>query len=75
MLLAHESRYWSRVADRFGITLTPATRLCLVATATLWGAATEGEARRMLTATQPAADLAVTDALSNIADWLAALYR
>jgi len=53
VLLAHESRYWSRVADRFGITLTPATRRCLVATAALWGAATEGEARRVLTATQP----------------------
>lgn len=35
VLLDHESRYWTRVADRFGITLTPATRRCLVATATL----------------------------------------
>jgi hypothetical protein len=31
-LLGHESRYWSRVADRFDVTLTPATRQRLVAT-------------------------------------------
>ena len=72
VLLAHEYRYWSRVADRFGITLTPATRGCLVATATLWGAATADDARRVLATTLPGAD---PDTLANVADWLATLYQ
>ena len=72
VLLAHESRYWSRVADRFGITLTAATRRCLVATATLWGAGDTHDARRVLAAALPGAD---PDALSNTADWLATLYQ
>ena len=72
VLLAHENRYWSRVADRFGITLTPATRRCLVATATLWGAAEADDARRVLTTTLPGAD---PDTLANVVDWLATLYR
>jgi hypothetical protein len=72
VLLAHESRYWSRVADRFGITLTPARRWCLVATATLWGAADIDQARSVLAAALPAVD---PDALSNTAEWLATLYQ
>ncbi|MCY7340624.1 MAG: trypsin-like peptidase domain-containing protein [Pseudonocardia sp.] len=72
VLLAHESRYWSRVADRFGITLTAPTRRCLVATATLWGAVGTHDARRVLAVTLPGAD---PDALSNTADWLATLYQ
>ena len=58
--------------DRFGITLTPATRRCLVATATLWGAATADDARRVLTTTLPGAD---PDTLANVADWSRATSR
>ncbi|MDT7653222.1 MAG: hypothetical protein QOI36_4628, partial [Pseudonocardiales bacterium] len=72
VLLAHEGRYWSRVADRFGITLTPALRRCLVATATLWGAANADQARSILAAALPAAD---PDTLSNTGEWLATLYQ
>jgi len=72
VLLAHESRYWSRVAKRFEIPLTPATRQCLVATATLWSATDGHDARQVLTAILPTAD---RDALSNTADWLATLYQ
>src|SRR5690606_15955971 len=72
VLLAHENRYWSRVADRFGITLSPATRRCLVAAATLWGAASVAEAHRVVAALLP--DLG-RDQVINIADWLATLYR
>ena len=72
VLLEHEARYWSRVADRFGITLAPATRRFLVATATLWGASTREEAHRVLaTAVGPA----TPDVVTNAADWLATLYR
>ena len=72
VLLDHESRYWTRVADRFGITLTPATRRCLVATATLWGAKTAVDAASLLAATLTGAD---PDTLHNVAQWLATLYQ
>ena len=72
VLLDHEHRYWSRVANRFGITQTPATRRCLVATATLWGATTRADARRVLAAMLGPAD---PDIVANVADWLATLYQ
>jgi len=72
VLQEHESRYWSRVADRFGITLNPTTRRCLVAMATLWGAADAQDARRVLATVLPTAD---PDALSNTANWLVTLYQ
>ena len=72
MLLEHEQRYWTRVADRFGIVLAPATRRCLVAVATLWGAADAAHARRVLTAVLPGAQ---PDVVGNVGDWLATLYR
>jgi hypothetical protein len=73
VLLAHEYRYWTRVADRFGINITRAARRCLVVTATLWGAATEDDAHRVVTAAHHST--ASPDELTNIADWLAALYQ
>jgi len=72
VLLDHESWYWTQVADRFMITLTTATRRCLVTAATLWGAANASEARRVLAAALPTAD---PNALGNTADWLATLYQ
>jgi tetratricopeptide (TPR) repeat protein len=71
-LLAHEGRYWSRVAERFGIALTAPTRRCLVAAATLWGAATAADAQRIVAALLP--DIG-PDGVSNVAEWLATLYR
>lgn len=72
VLLAHEDRYWTRVAARFGITLTPTARRCLVATATLWGAADVDDAHRVLAATLPGTD---RTSVPDIADWLASLYQ
>ncbi|WP_372669783.1 tetratricopeptide repeat protein, partial [Amycolatopsis kentuckyensis] len=72
VLLEHEARYWSRIAERFGISLAPATRRSLVAAATLWGASTGEEARKIVaTSLTHASD----DQITNIADWLATLYR
>src|SRR5688572_23181411 len=72
VLLDHEARYWSRVADQFRITLAPPTRKCLVALATLWGATAREDAQRILQARLGPAD---PDLVVNAADWLAALYR
>ncbi|MGB7796153.1 MAG: trypsin-like peptidase domain-containing protein, partial [Pseudonocardiaceae bacterium] len=72
ILLAHESRYWTRVATRFGVTLTPPTRQCLVATATLWGAANAEQAHDLLSAALPERR---TEERSTIGEWLSALYR
>jgi hypothetical protein len=72
ILLAHESRYWTRVATRFGVTLAPSTRQCLVAIATLWGAATADQARDLLCAALPER---YPDERFTIGEWLSALYR
>jgi tetratricopeptide (TPR) repeat protein len=72
VLLDHEARYWSRVADQFQIRLAPPTRRCLVALATLWGATSRDDAHRALRAWLGPAD---PDLVVNAADWLAALYR
>ena len=72
VLLRHESGYWTRVADRFGITLAPVTRHALVAATTLWGAATPADADRVLAAVLPDTD---RDTRAHTADWLATLYR
>ena len=72
VLLAHEHRYWARVAERFQITLSPATQRCLVAAATLWGAADVEDARRLVAAALPGKD---PDAVGAVAEWLATLYR
>ena len=70
--LAHESRYWTRVATRFGVTLAPERQKCLVAMATLWGATDADQARGLLNAALPEIG---PDALADIGDWLAALYQ
>jgi tetratricopeptide (TPR) repeat protein len=72
ILLAHESRYWTRVATQFGVTLTPSTRGCLVATATLWGAANADQAHDLLSAALPERR---TEERSTIGEWLSALYQ
>jgi hypothetical protein len=53
ILLAHESRYWTRVATRFDVTLAPSTRECLVAIVTLWGAPNADQAHDLLSAALP----------------------
>lgn len=73
VLLEHEGRYWSRVADRFSVTLTPATRRSLVTTATQWGATTADEARKIVAALVTLAS--TDDVVGNIADWLSTLYH
>ncbi|MGQ0479493.1 MAG: tetratricopeptide repeat protein [Pseudonocardia sp.] len=72
VLLEHEDRYWSRVAARFDIALSPATRRCLVATATLWGATTRVDAHRVLGC---ALGATAPDVVGDVADWLATLYQ
>lgn len=72
LLVVHESRYWTRVANRFGVTVSPATRECLVATATLWGASDAAHAQQLLSAVLPGTG---AEALTTIAEWLAALYH
>ena len=72
VLMAHESRYWTRVANRFGVMVSPATRECLVAIATLWGATDAAQAHQLLSAVLPGTG---AEALTTIAEWLAALYH
>ena len=73
VLLEHEHRYWTRVAEGFGITLNPATRGCLVALATLWGATDAADADRVLASALPAAT--GPDTRATVAEWLSTLYR
>lgn len=72
VLLAHEARYWRRVANRFDINLTAKNQRYLVTAAALWCAADENEAGRVVAATGLGAD---RNAVSNIVDWLATLYN
>ena len=42
VVLLHERRYWTRIAEQFRVSLDPATLEALILTATLWGA-TDGK--------------------------------
>ena len=70
-LAAHERRYWERLAARYRITLDPTRLEALVTTATLWGAPTQDDADRLMSAVVPDTDL---DQRVRIDAWLHGLY-
>ncbi|MDQ2709438.1 MAG: tetratricopeptide repeat protein, partial [Actinomycetota bacterium] len=71
VLLAHERRYWGRVARRFEVGVDPARQECLVAMATLWGATDAVQAHNLLTASSPGG----SDPQTRMDAWLGALYQ
>jgi hypothetical protein len=73
VLLAHESRYWTKVAGQAGIELSLATQQRAVACASLWGAADEREAERVLRPVPGLRDLGEDQRLA-VAEWLSGLY-
>ena len=73
VLLAHESRYWIKAAEQAGVELRLVTQRRAVACASLWSAADEREAERVLRSVPGLRDLGEDQRLA-VAEWLSGLY-
>ena len=74
VILEHERAYWNRAAQQMGISLSDEAQRCVVAYASLYGAASRDEADQILETLPRLGDLG-EDARATVSRWLATLYQ